>query len=99
MGNIVVWYMASSCLVLYTALLVIFLLRRRRLCFDINESEFEKYVQTDGVLLSVYSAHYLPYLFYDRTLFLHHHLPAYIFKLMLLGYFISHMPYLLRKMT
>ena len=67
--------------------------------FDINESEFEKYVQTDGVLLSVYSAHYLPYLFYDRTLFLHHHLPAYIFKLMLLGYFISHMPYLLRKMT
>ena len=61
--------MASSCLVLYTALLVIFLLRRRRLCFDINESEFEKYVQTGETLPSGYFAH--------RTLFLHHYLPAY----------------------
>jgi dolichyl-phosphate-mannose-protein mannosyltransferase len=65
MGNIVVWYMASSCLVLYMALLVFFLLRQQRLCFDINKSEFDKYVQTGGVLLSVYFAHYLPYLLYD----------------------------------
>jgi len=99
MGNIVVWYTASSCLVLYTALLVFYLLRRRRLCFDIDETEFEKYVQAGEVLLTGYFAHYLPYFFYDRTLFLHHYLPAYIFKLMLSGYFISHMSYLLKKMT
>ena len=51
------------------------------------------------MLLTGYFAHYIPYFFYDRTLFLHHYLPAYIFKLMLSGYFISHMSYLLRKLT
>jgi dolichyl-phosphate-mannose-protein mannosyltransferase len=61
------------------ALLVFYLLRRRRLCFDIDEAEFEKYVQAGEVLLTGYFAHYLPYFFYDRTHFLHHYLPAYIF--------------------
>eukprot|EP00092_Neocalanus_flemingeri_P039416 GFUD01042917.1.p1 GENE.GFUD01042917.1~~GFUD01042917.1.p1 ORF type:complete len:226 (+),score=39.73 GFUD01042917.1:231-908(+) len=99
MGNIVVWYTASTCLVLYTALLVFYLLRRRRLCFDIDESEFVLYCQAGEVLLTGYLTHYLPYFFYDRTLFMHHYLPAYIFKLMLASYFISHLSYLLKKMT
>ena len=57
--------------------LVFYLLRPQRLCFDIDESEFEKYVQTGETLPSGYFAHYHPYSFYDRTLFLHHYLPAY----------------------
>ena len=57
MGNIVVWYTASSCLVLYMALLVFYLLRRQRLCFDIDEAEFEKYVQAGEVLLTGYFAY------------------------------------------
>lgn len=99
MGNIIVWYTASTCLFLYTALLVFYLLRRRRLCFDIDEQEFENYCQAGEVLLVGFLAHYLPYFFYDRTLFLHHYLPAYVFKLMLTGYFMSHVSYLLRKVT
>merc|ERR1712073_250367 len=99
MGNIIVWYTASTCLLLYSALLVFYLLRRRRLCFDIDEQEFENYCQAGEVLLVGFLAHYLPYFFYDRTLFLHHYLPAYIFKLMLTGYFMSHVSYLIKKMT
>merc|ERR1712227_839963 len=74
MGNILVWYTASISLALYSALLVFYLLRRRRLCFDIEEEEFQKFCQAGEVLLVGYLLHYLPFFFYDRTLFLHHYL-------------------------
>ena len=40
MGNIVVWYTGSICLLLYSSLLVFYLLRRRRLIYDMPEAEF-----------------------------------------------------------
>ena len=96
MGNMVVWYTASFCLVGYCTLLIVYLLRRRRQCFDIPEEVFEEYVSTGQILLTGYCLHYLPYFFYDRTLFLHHYLPAYIYKIMLTAYFITHIGGLLR---
>jgi len=99
MGNILVWYTASLCLVLYSGLLVFYLLRRRRLCYDIDEAEFQRFCTAGEVLLTGYLLHFLPYFFYDRTLFLHHYLPAYLFKLMLAGYFVSHLHYLMTKFT
>merc|ERR1719481_830485 len=35
MGNILIWYTCSSCLLLYTCLLVFYLLRRKRKIYDI----------------------------------------------------------------
>merc|ERR1719338_82684 len=35
--------------------------------------------------------------FYDRTLFVHHYLPAYIFKIMLSAFFLSHCASLLSR--
>jgi len=99
MGNIVIWYTGSTCLLLYSCLLVFYLLRRKRKIFDIPEQEFKNYQSAGEVLLVGYLVHYLPYFFYDRTLFLHHYLPAYIFKLMLAGYFLSHVYYLMRQIT
>jgi len=99
MGNIVIWYTASSCLLIYSALLVFYLLRRRRLCFDIEEEEWLKFCQAGEVLLVGYLLHYLPFFFYDRTLFLHHYLPAYIYKLMISSYLLSHLHYLVSKVT
>lgn len=40
LGNIVIWYTCSSGVLVYTALLVFYLLRRRRLCYDISEGTF-----------------------------------------------------------
>merc|ERR1711962_712417 len=97
MGNIVVWYTGSICLLLYSSLLVFYLLRRRRLIYDIPEAEFASFCNAGEVLLTGYLTHYLPFFFYDRTLFVHHYLPAYIFKLMLAAYFLSHCAYLLRR--
>jgi len=99
MGNILIWYTCSSCLLLYTCLLVFYLLRRKRKIYDIPHQEFSNYARAGEVLLVGYLVHYLPYFFYDRTLFLHHYLPAYLFKIMLSGYFLSHLYYLIKRTT
>ena len=39
-----------------------------------------QYQRVGEVLLSGYLFHFLPFFFVDRTLFLHHYLPAYAFK-------------------
>jgi len=97
MGNIVTWYTASLGLLGYCALLVFYLLRRRRLCFDIPNERFDQYVEIGNVLLTGYLLHYIPYFFYDRTLFLHHYLPAYIYKLMLSAFFYNHLAYVAKR--
>ena len=43
------------------------------------------------VLLMGYLFHYVPFFFYDRTLFVHHYLPAYLYKIMLTSALISHL--------
>merc|ERR1719200_97347 len=97
MGNIVVWYTGSICLLLYSSLLVFYLLRRRRLIYDIPEVEFASFCNAGEVLLTGFLVHYLPFFFYDRTLFVHHYLPAYIFKIMLSAFFLSHCASLLSR--
>ena len=42
-----------------------------------------------------YALHYFPYFLVERTLFLHHYLPAYMFKICLLAAVIEHGHYLL----
>ena len=90
LGNIVVWYTGTLCTALYAGLLVIYLLRRRRQCFDIQEDEFQEYCRVGEVLFTGYLLHYIPYFFFDRTLFLHHYLSAYLFQIMLTAYVITH---------
>ena len=81
----------------YGALLTFYLLRRRRLCFDISDQMFDKFVNAGEVLLGGYLIHYLPFWFYDRTLFVHHYLSAYVFKLMLTAFVVSHIHDLITK--
>ena len=85
-----IWYTCTSGVLAYAALLVFYLLRRRRLCFDIPEASWNRFITAGQVLLGGYLFHYVPFFFYDRTLFLHHYLPAYMYKLMLTAYLISH---------
>ena len=40
LGNVVIWYTSSLGVLFYSTLLGFYLLRRRRLCFDISEGEF-----------------------------------------------------------
>lgn len=43
-----------------------------------------------------YGLHYIPYFFIDRTLFLHHYLPALVFKILLCAAFIQHLASIVR---
>jgi len=104
-GNLVIWLTASLSVLAYVAVLAFYLIRRRRQCFDIPEGKqkqskqlchllfldlFREYSDVGGLLLSAYLLHFLPFFFYDRTLFLHHYLTAYVFKLMLAAFVASH---------
>nr|XP_012215361.1 PREDICTED: protein O-mannosyltransferase 1 [Linepithema humile] len=95
LGNIVIWYSGTISVMVYSTLLIFYLIRRRRKCFDIAEEEWEKFVNNACVLLAGYFLHFLPYLFVERTLFLHHYLPAFIFKVLLTAATINHLYYLM----
>lgn len=96
MGNIVIWYSATVSLIIYSGLLVFYLLRRRRLCYDLDEENWQKFQQIGEIFLTGYLFHYLPYFFVERTLFLHHYLPAFVFKTLLMAALIEHIYILLR---
>ncbi|ALC44725.1 rt [Drosophila busckii] len=97
LGNILIWYTASAGLLVYAALLIFYAIRRRRLCFDIPDSEWQRFLSAGDAFFVGYLVHYLPYFFVDRTLFLHNYLPAFIFKLLLLCYVLEHLDFLLRR--
>ena len=60
MGNILVWHTASLCLLLYSCLLVFYLLRGQRLCHDIDKAEIQIFCTTGEGLLTGYLPHFLP---------------------------------------
>ncbi|XP_060653028.1 protein O-mannosyltransferase 1 [Drosophila nasuta] len=97
LGNVLIWYTASIGLLIYSALLVFYAIRRRRLCFDLTGSEWQRFLIAGDTFYVGYLVHYLPYFFVDRTLFLHNYLPAFVFKILLLCYVVEHLDYLLRR--
>ncbi|XP_042901346.1 protein O-mannosyl-transferase 1 [Parasteatoda tepidariorum] len=93
LGNITTWYSATTATVVYLVILVFYLLRRRRCLYDIPEDMWEKFCISGKVFLLGYILHFVPYFFVDRTLFLHHYLPAYFFKLLLLVTLVEHISF------
>ncbi|KOC67579.1 Protein O-mannosyltransferase 1 [Habropoda laboriosa] len=95
LGNIAIWYSGTVCVIIYTFLLIFYMLRRRRMCFDIAHEEWNKFSNIGSILLTGYLLHFLPFIFVERTLFLHHYLPAFVFKLLLTSATIEHLHYLI----
>lgn len=65
------------------------------MCFMSTET-WQHFVKIGQILLFGYVIHYLPYFFVDRTLFLHHYLPALVFKCLLTAAVVEHISLLLR---
>ncbi|XP_068241899.1 protein O-mannosyltransferase 1 [Palaemon carinicauda] len=95
LGNVVTWLSGTLGLVAYLGLFVLYLLRRQRACYDLPEDVWNKFCTFGEVLGIGYAIHYLPYFLVDRTLFLHHYIPAYMFKLCLLAAVVEHGHYLI----
>lgn len=53
--------------------------------------EWEQFKMIGEVLVVGYGLHYIPYFFIDRTLFLHHYMPALVFKILLCAAFMQHL--------
>lgn len=96
LGNIAIWYTGTIAVITYSGLLIFYLMRRKRLCYDISEAEWNKFANIGQVLLTGYLLHYLPFIFVERTLFLHHYLPAFVYKTLLTVGTIDHIYSLLR---
>ncbi|XP_055383708.1 protein O-mannosyltransferase 1 [Condylostylus longicornis] len=97
LGNILIWYSGTISIFIYCTLLGLYLIRRRRLCYDLPEIEWLKFTTVGEIFLGGYILNYLPYFFVDRTLFLHNYLPAFLFKLLLLCYVIEHIHFIIKK--
>ncbi|XP_049869520.1 protein O-mannosyltransferase 1 isoform X2 [Pectinophora gossypiella] len=95
-GNLVTWYAGTISVLVYGALLAVYAVRQRRACVDLPPRAADKFYDAGYILFLGYWLHYLPYFFMDRTLFLHHYLPAYIFKILLLAYVIDHLYHVLQ---
>lgn len=83
-------------LFMYCGLLVFYLLRRRRLCYDLSDEMWENFQLSGKVFLAGYLFHYIPYFFMERTLFLHNYLPAFVFKVLLMVCLIEHIFHILK---
>ncbi|XP_030372547.1 protein O-mannosyltransferase 1 [Scaptodrosophila lebanonensis] len=97
LGNLLIWYSGTFSLLAYVLLFSFHAVRRRRLCLDLSECEWQRFLDAGDTFFMGYLIHYLPFYFVDRTLFLHHYLPAFLFKLMLLCFVVDHVDYLLRR--
>lgn len=75
---------------MYGALLALYALRQRRGFNDLPPESSRLFYDAGSTFFLGYLLHYLPYFFVERTLFLHHYLPAYLFKILLLAYVIDH---------
>ncbi|XP_075163865.1 protein O-mannosyltransferase rt [Haematobia irritans] len=97
LGNILIWYTSTLSLLVYFALFIFYLLRRRRLCFDIDEKEWKRFSNVGHTFFVGYLLHYIPYFFTDSDLFLHHYMPAFLYKVQLFSFVIDHIDYLIRR--
>ena len=66
----------TASLLIYLAVLLIYIIRRQRNFFDIPDAGFLHFSDVGVVLGLGYLFHYLPYFLVDRTLFLHHYIPG-----------------------
>ena len=94
-----IWYSTSLSIFLYFSFLSFYLIRRRRVCFDVPETTWKQFLLIGEVCVAGYLFHYIPYFFMERTLFLHHYLPAFLFKTLLLAAMIEHVYILLMTKT
>lgn len=92
-GNLVTWYGGVSAVAMFSALCALYAGLRQRATAALPPRAEAAFHDAAAVLFLGYWIHYLPYFFMDRTLFLHHYLPAYVFKILLLSYMIDHVYY------
>jgi len=89
-GNPIVYWLGAISLLIYMALLALYLLRRKRQCYDLDNAEWNNFSIGCYLLIGGFLLNWLPYFPVERTLFLHNYLPALIFKIILIPMLMDH---------
>ncbi|XP_063287375.1 protein O-mannosyl-transferase 1 [Pelobates fuscus] len=90
LGNPVIWYSANAGALLYSALLLFYLLRQQRAIYDIPSDMWQTLQLTGAVCLGGWAVNYLPFIAMEKTLFLYHYLPALTYLILLLPPLLEH---------
>ncbi|KAM4696051.1 protein PRRC2B [Rhinophrynus dorsalis] len=90
LGNPVIWYSANVGALLYSALLLFYLLRQRRRMYDIPPDSWLTLKLTGAVCLGGWAVNYIPFFLMEKTLFLYHYLPALTCQILLLPPLVEH---------
>ncbi|XP_042334681.1 protein O-mannosyl-transferase 1 [Sceloporus undulatus] len=90
LGNMVTWTSASVATVVYLALFLWYLLRRRRNICDIPEEVWWQWVLAGSLCVGGWAVNYLPFFLMEKTLFLYHYLPAVTFQILLVPIVFQH---------
>lgn len=89
-GNPFVWWATTLSLPVYFGLLIFYLLRRRRNVHDLSEDAWERYVFCGEAVVVGYLLHFITFFPMERTLFIHHYLPALFYTIILLPVMLQH---------
>lgn len=89
-GNPFVWWATTLSIPVYFGLLVLYLLRRRRKVHDLSDASWNQFVFVGEAVVIGYLLHFITFFPMERTLFIHHYLPALFFKIVLLPVLMEH---------
>ncbi|XP_077986750.1 protein O-mannosyl-transferase 1-like [Glandiceps talaboti] len=84
LGNPVIWWSGSAAVFVFIVFTVAMVIRWRRKCCDMDEEHWDQFIMCGVILLGGWAINYFPFFLLERTLFLHHYLPALLYKIMLL---------------
>ncbi|WFD35271.1 dolichyl-phosphate-mannose--protein mannosyltransferase [Malassezia cuniculi] len=84
-GNPVVWWSASTSVLVYILARLVLMLRAKRQCTDFNNANLVYYDRTCMFLVFTWAVHYFPFMAMKRQLFLHHYLPSLYFSVLVLA--------------
>ncbi|XP_048773923.2 protein O-mannosyl-transferase 1-like [Ostrea edulis] len=98
-GNPVIWYSAFLSVMVYLGLFLLYLMRRQRGFFDLEEEDWTQFAFLGELLVGGYLLHYLPFFLTDRTLFLHSYLPCVVYKILVLAALTDHFYFLTNRVA
>lgn len=79
-GNLSLWITSLLAMLIMSGVYVLFLLRRRRKCYDVTEAEFQQMTDVMIVCGGGFLVNFVPYFFVERSLFLYFYLPSIVYK-------------------
>lgn len=97
LGNPIVFWSSTACIITYAALKCVFLLLSKRKIALPNSARWNKYDGAIGLFFVAWGLHYFPFNLMGRQLFLHHYMPSLYMATLVVGVFFDLLTSSLRR--